>query len=239
MTVETTPRTGGRARLDRLAFLPDLFLGLTYLVAWLLPGLVGASAAGWLVLGIELEVMALMGAWLFAISLMAMLDRDSKFLHRLVGAGFILMMIGFVGFQVIRYSFVWPAVALAVLFGNRLLGFISGGFASSDTRGWAAIEAIFALALYVFAVGPTFYLPVPAFGGELGPLPPEHARWCAKPAEFVADFFETPVKGDWCVEPHRALAGGALYFLASAVRDSWVARLRARPPHSYIHTAKP
>jgi hypothetical protein len=216
-------------KLDRLAFIPDLALGLVYLAAWVLPGLVSAGAAGWLVLGIELEALALFGAYLIAMALIAIFDRTAKILHRVIGVGIILGLVGFAAFQVWRYQFWWPAVGLAVLLGNRLLGFFAGGTRNDDARMWMLMDAIFGLGLYMVAVGPTFYFPVPAFGADLGPLPPEHARWCAVPADFVADFFDKPVTGDWCAEPHRALAGGALYFLASALRDSWRARLRARP----------
>jgi hypothetical protein len=72
-------------KLERLAFIPDLALGLVYLVA-------GAAAAGWLVLGIELEALALPGAWLIALA----------------------------AFQVLRHHFWWPAIGLAALLGNRL-----------------------------------------------------------------------------------------------------------------------
>jgi hypothetical protein len=168
-----------------------------------------------------------MGAYLLAMALVALLDRTARLLHRLIGLGVIVGLIGFAVFQVRRHEFWFPAIALAALLANRLGGLFSAGLGNEDARMWMLMDGIFGLALYVIAIGPTFYLPVPAFGAGHGALPAEHARWCAMPADFVADFFETPVKGDWCAEPHRALAGGALYFLASALRDAWRGRLRA------------
>jgi hypothetical protein len=103
---------------------------------------------------------------------------------------------------------------------------VTGGLATEDARMRLLVDALMGLLLYVFATAPTFYLPVPPFGGDLGPLPLEHARWCAVPGDFVADFFEEPVTGDWCAQPHRARAAGALYFLGSALIDARRARRR-------------
>jgi hypothetical protein len=213
-------------KLERLAFIPDLAIGLVYLSGWVVPGLVGAGAAGWLVLGIELEVLALLGAFLVAMALVLMLDPTAKLRDRALGGAIIVVLVALAAFQVTRHQFWWPAIALAVLLGNRLLGLVTGGLATEDARMRLLVDALMGLLLYVFATAPTFYLPVPALGGELGPLPPEHAHWCAVPGDFVADFFEKPATGDWCAEPHRALAGGALYFLASALLDARRTRRR-------------
>jgi hypothetical protein len=132
----------------------------------------------------------------------------------------IVVPVAFAGIQVVRHAFWWPAIALAGLIANRVAGLVSGRLATDDARVALMADALIGLLLYLFAVGPTFYLPVPAFGAELGPLPPEHARWCAFPGQFVSDFFEREPAGDWCAEPHRAMAGGALYFLVSACRDA-------------------
>jgi hypothetical protein len=215
-------------KAGRFAFVPDVALGLGYLTAWVLPGLVGAAAVGWLVLGIELEALALLGAYLIAMALVVMLDPTAKPLHRVTGAGIIVALIGFAAVQVIRHQFWWPAVALAALLSNRVAGVVTAGLANEDARMQMLVDALMALGLYVFTIGPTFYLPVPGWSATVGPLPPEHARWCAVPGDFVADFFDQPVSGDWCAQPHRALAGGALYFLASGLRDSWRARRRSR-----------
>jgi len=215
-------------KLERLAFIPDLAIGLVYLAGWVVPGLVGVGAAGWLVLGIELEVLALFGAFLVAMALVLVLDPTARLRDRALGAAIVVILVVLAAFQVTRHQFWWPAIALAVLLGNRLVGLATGGLATEDARIRLLADALMGLLLYVFATAPTFYLPVPALGGELGPLPQEHARWCAVPGDFVADFFEKPETGDWCAEPHRALAGGALYFLGSALLDARRARRRRR-----------
>jgi len=213
-------------KLERLAFIPDLAIGLVYLAGWVVPGLVGVGAAGWLVLGIELEVLALFGAFLVAMALVLVLDPTARLRDRAMGVAIVVILVLLATFQVTRHQFWWPAIALAVLLGNRLVGLVTGGLATEDTRMRLVVDALMGLLLYVVATAPTFFFPVPALGGDLGPLPPEHARWCAVPGDFVADFFEEPVTGDWCAEPHRAMAAGALYFLGSALIDARRARRR-------------
>jgi hypothetical protein len=139
----------GAVKLERWAFLPDLALGFVYLVAWVVPAMVGSGAAGWLVLGVELEAVALLGAFLIAMGLVAALDPVAKLKNRLAGAALIVVPVAFAGIQVVRHAFWWPAIALAGLIANRVAGLVSGRLA--------------------------------AFGAELGPLPPEHAGWCAFP----------------------------------------------------------
>lgn len=175
-------------KLERWAFLPDLALGFVYLVAWVVPAMVGSGTAGWLVLGVELEAVALLGAFLIAMGLVAALDPVAKLKNRLAGAALIVVPVAFAGIQVVRHAFWWPAIALAGLIANRVAGLV--------------------------------IRPLGGLRRGARPLPPEHARWCAFPGQFVSDFFEREPAGDWCAEPHRALAGGALYFLVSAYRDA-------------------
>jgi hypothetical protein len=213
--------------VKRFTYLPDLGLGLVYLLAWAAPQLVGQARVSWLILGIELELLALLGAYLISIAHLAIMDPKAEWKVRLAGLVIGVLLVGFVVVQVQRYHFWWPAAALAALVGNRLAGVLSGALTSEDARLALFADALWGVGVYVLAVGPTFYFPVPTPGTALGPLSPEHARWCALPADWVADFFDQPVAATWCAEPHRALAGGALYFLVSAFRGERRARKAA------------
>jgi hypothetical protein len=213
--------------VKRFTYLPDLLLGAIYLVAWAAPHLVGEARVSWLILGIELELVALLGAYLVSIAHIAILDRTAEMKTRLAGVAIVVVLVGFAIVQIQRYEFWWPAAALAVLLANRLAGVLTGALQTEDARMALFVGALWSIGLYVVAVGPTFYFPVPAPGAALGPLPPEHARWCALPADLVSDFFDHPVEGSWCAEPRRALAGGALYFLISALRGAHRARKAA------------
>lgn len=210
--------------MKRLAYLPDLGLGLVYLVAWAAPQVVGQAGVSWLILGIELELLALLGAYIISIAHLAMMDRREDWKVRILGPAIIAILVVFVVLQIRRYQFWWPAVALTALIGNRLAGVISGTLASEDARLALFGDALMGIGIYVLAVGPTFYFPVPTPGTAIGALSPEHARWCALPADWVADVFDQPVAATWCAGPHRALAGGALYFLVSAFRGERRAR---------------
>jgi hypothetical protein len=213
--------------MKRFAYLPDLGLGLVYLVAWAAPRVVGQAGVSWLILGVELELIALLGAYVISIAHLAIMDRRKEWKVRILGPAIIMVLVVFAALQIQRYQFWWPAVALTALIANRLAGVLSGTLASEEARLALFADALMGIGIYVLAVGPTFYFPVPTPGVELGPLSPEHARWCALPADWVADFFERPVVATWCAEPHRALAGGALYFLVSAFRGARQARKAA------------
>lgn len=214
--------------MKRFTYLPDLLLGAIYLVAWAAPQLVGQTRVSWLILGIELELVALLGAYLVSIAQLAIMDRTAETKARFAGVAIVVVLVAFVIVQIQRYQFWWPAAALAALIANRVAGVFTGALKTEDARLALFADALWSIGLYVIAVGPTFYLPVPTPGAALGPLPPEHARWCALPADLVSDFFDHPVEGSWCAEPHRALAGGALYFLISALRGARRARQAAR-----------
>jgi len=216
--------------MKRLAYLPDFGLGLVYLVAWAAPHVVGQTLVSWLILGIELELVALLGAYIISIAHLAAMDRRKDWKLRVLGPAILATLVVFVVLQIQRYQFWWPAVALAGLIGNRLAGALSGALASEDARLALFADALMGIGIYVLAVGPTFYFPVPTPGVDLGPLSPEHARWCALPADWVADFFDQPVAATWCSEPHRALAGGALYFLVSAFRGARRSQSAVRAP---------
>ncbi len=205
-------------RRPALAALPDLGLGAAYLVAWLLPGFVGVTAVSWLTLVIVLEAPALLAAYLIAMVILALTDRDASLGVRAAAVGLILLLVAVAAAEVLRYRFWWPVVVLAGLLVNRLGGLLSDRLSGDDAKRETLLDALWTLALYAVAIAPTFYFAVPTFGAGAPALPPEHARWCAMPADLVYEFFEAELAGNWCDEPHRALAGGALYFFASAFR---------------------
>jgi hypothetical protein len=161
-----------------------------------------------------------------SLALLALLGRDGGWRARVLGAALILAMVGFVTVQVVRHAFWWPAVALAGLLANRLAGLLSRQLASEDARLALFNDALWGVGIYLFAIAPTFYFPVPSLSAAAA-LPPEHLRWCGLPADLVESFFKEPLTGSWCTEPYRALAGGALYFLVNAFRGA----RRARATH--------
>jgi hypothetical protein len=201
-----------------LAAVPDLVTGAAYLLAWAAPAILGAGVVSWLIVVIELEAVALLGAHAVALSLIIMMSAKASMRDRLFGGLILAGMIGFAATEAWRHHYWWPATALGLLLANRLASLFTGRLATEEVRMQLMYDGLMALGVYVLAIGITFYVAIPSPGGPLGALPPEHARWCAVPADLVRRFFESRPSGSWCAEPVRALAGGGLYFFASAVR---------------------
>ena len=210
--------------LPNLGVVPDLALSVACLAVWVAPGFASATVSTWLIMVVVLEAAALAGAFLVTIALFAAFDGTAQPNVRLAGVVITAGFVAFVVIEVVRYDFWWPALALGGLIANRVVGLLTGGLASEDAKMNVLRDTIWSLVLYLFAVAPTFYIAVPMLGAAAAPLSAEHARWCVLPGDLVADFFDQQLAGDWCAEPHRALAGGALYFLAAAFRDMRRAR---------------
>ncbi len=202
-----------------LGVVPDFVLCMACLAAWAVPGFANAAISNWVIMAVVLEAAAVAGAFLATIALFAAFDGSAEPNVRLAGAVITAGLLLFVVIEVVRFDFWWPALALGGLIANRITGLVTGAVASEDANLNVLRDTTWSLVLYVFAIAPSFYVDVPNPGAVAAPLPAEHARWCALPGDLVADFFDHEVTGDWCAEPHRALAGGALYFLASALRD--------------------
>jgi hypothetical protein len=98
--------------MKRFAYLPDVGLGLVYLVAWAAPQVVGQAGVSWLILGIELELVALIGAYVVSIAHLAIMDQTRDWKLRILGPAIIVILLVFVVLQIQRYQFWWPAVAL-------------------------------------------------------------------------------------------------------------------------------
>lgn len=205
--------------IQNLGVLPDLAFSMACLVVWIAPGFASAPVSAWLIMVVVLEAAALAGAFLTTIALFAAFDGSAEPNVRLAGVVITAGFVVFIVIEVLRYDFWWPALALGGLIANRVVGLLTGGLGSEDAKMNVLRDTIWSLVLYLFAIAPTFYIAVPMHGAAGVPLPAEHARWCALPGDLVVDFFEHQPAGDWCAEPHRALAGGALYFLAAAFRD--------------------
>ena len=199
------PHTGVRWRgsmAARLATaLPDLGLGVGFLITWVAPLTFGQKAVSYFLLVMLLEFLIVhsagfMGSVVFNKPLVPRIK-----VRTLAGLGvfYALFAVGFaVGFKAW-----WPLWTIALLTLNRMLIVLTGDIPVGRERilirkGWA-VATIFYL-LFAFT---TVFVPVPTFGIT----------------DAVIRLQEFTSSGLWIDEPQRVLAFGFLYFIGTGTSE--------------------
>lgn len=199
----------GRLTASVIAAIPDLGIGMTFLITWIDPLALGGGMVRHLLLVMMIEFIVIHSA-----AFMGSVAIAQKGAWRTIGAivGFGLFYSVFAGAFSLAFRTWWPLVAFWGLTLNRLLRVILGGAFSENekelmTKEWATTGA-----LYVILVFVTLFPPLPRFG--------------ITPAVVAAQ--ELPGSGAWIDDPHRVIAFGFLYFTILAVISlstvKWVPR---------------
>lgn len=192
--------------------LPDLAIAVVFLITWIAPRTFGDRMVGFLMLVMLLEFIIVhasgfMGSVMFHDPLSARMK-----VKALLGFGafYGIFALGFsLGFQAW-----WPLWTILLMTLNRMMIVLLGTIPDEQERayilgGWA----VSALCYIVFAML-TVFLPLPRFG--------------ITPAEVVAQ--DLPGSGLWVEQPHRVIAFGFLYFLATGISELY--------SHTWLKTAQ-
>jgi hypothetical protein len=180
--------------------LPDLVLGLVFLLAWLTPDRFDEGMLGFLVMTMLLEFIIVHSSAIMG-SVVVSEQPGREKATRLLGLGALYSL--FAGGFSLSFKSWWPLATFWGLTLNRLLSVLLGQAPTGEARafvqrGWAA-GAVFYL-LFAFV---TVFLPIPRLG-----ITPEVVRAAGLPGG-----------GLWVDEPWRVAAFGFLYFTAVGVSE--------------------
>jgi hypothetical protein len=182
------------------AALPDLLLGLVFLVVWIDPARLGAAPVGPLMLTMLLEFIVVHSSGFMGTVMVGDLPRERKVASLLgLGAFYTLFVAGFA----LTFKTWWPLASFWGLTVNRLLSVLLGQAPAGDERAFAQRS---------WGVGALFYLGF-TFVTILLPLP----RLGMTPAAVSAQ--DLPGSGLWVSQPWRVLAFGFLYFTATGLSE--------------------
>jgi hypothetical protein len=181
--------------------LPDLTIAAVFLITWIAPRTFGERMVGFLMLVMLLEFIIIhssgfMGSVMFHDPLSARMK-----IKALLGFGVFygIFALGFsLGFQAW-----WPLWTILLMTLNRMMIVLLGNIPDQQERayilgGWA-VSAI----CYILLAMLTVFLPLPRFG--------------ITQAEVVLQ--NLPGSGLWVEQPHRVIAFGFLYFLATGISE--------------------
>lgn len=182
------------------AALPDLMLGLVFLVVWIDPARLGAAPVGPLMLAMLLEFIVVHSSGFMGTVMVGDLPRERKLVSLFGLGGFYTL---FVAAFAVAFKTWWPLASFWGLMVNRLLSVLLGQPPVGEERAFAQRS---------WAVGALFYL-VFAFVTIVLPLP----RLGMTPAAVGAQ--DLPGSGLWVSQPWRVLAFGFLYFTATGLSE--------------------
>ena len=183
-----------------LAAAPDFALAALYLITWISPGALQEKMVSTLMFTMVLEFIIMHSSAFMGNVMIADRSREQKAVA-LVGWGAFYTL--FVGGFAITFKTWWPLVNFWGLTVNRLLSVLLGQAPSGDEKGflqrsWAASGIFYLVFCFV-----TLLLPLPRLGIT----------------REVARSLDLPGSGVWVDQPHRVIAFGFLYFLATAISE--------------------
>ncbi len=190
------------ALLTRIAAaVPDFALAAGFLITWIAPATFGQRAVAYLMLVMLLEfIIVHASGFMGSVILNEPLSRRTRF-KALLGLG------AFYGLFAAAFSAAfrawWPLWTIFLLTLNRLLAVLTGELPEGRERAYVRRSWAVAALLYLVFVLVTTLLPVPRFG-----ITAEVVR-----AQGL------PGSGLWIDAPHRVLAFGFLYFLATGLSE--------------------
>ena len=196
-----------------LTALPDFGIAAVFFITWLAPRTLGDRTVAYLMLVMLLEfIIVHSSGFMGSVMLNKPLSARMK-IKALLGFGvfYALFAIGFsLGFQAW-----WPLWTIIVMTLNRMMIVLLGQMPDDQERayiqrGWA-VSAL----CYIVLVTVTIFLPLPRLG--------------ITRAEVVVQ--DLPGSGLWVNEPHRVIAFGFLYFLATGLSELY--------SHAWLKTVPP
>jgi hypothetical protein len=189
---------------------PDLALGLTFLLTWIAPQLLGAGKATYAAQLMMLEFVVVHSAVIVG-------HMGTRSTSRLVNGAWILglsALYSSIAIVIGRASNdLWPLWSFWGLTANRLMTLVgSSGF---DERRAARLGTrwVLSVGLYLFWMFLTTFAPIPELGIDAS-MVPDNPR----------------VSGLWVEQPQRVLAGGVGYFFSQAYFDLKPPRWLTNPP---------
>jgi hypothetical protein len=194
---------------DVLAALPDLALGVTFLVTWVAPTAFGERMVARLVLLMLLEFLIVHSSAIMGVQLVAPTPTRRKLTATLGLAAFYTLFVGSFSLMFRRW---WPLFVFWGLTLNRLLGALLGGAPTGAEKRYVKMWWGLSAACYVGFAMATAFLPWLRLGIT---------------REVVAAQ-ELPGSGLWIERPHRAIAFGFLYFTTMGILQLFGTRLTAR-----------
>lgn len=209
----------GRGFGKRLAHgLPDLALGTMFAAAWLdLFGLGGRY-------GIDLMLLVEIEGWILIVTLLSVgaaygfaTETEWKDKAKSMTVLVLLCAVPPVYFA-LRWNSWWPVAAYGALLWNRVRLARAGREGARHLR--APLREV---VLYGAAAAASVWFKIPALGAaDVHFRIADYPGWCHAPQWLLPnDLLENRRVVSWCVEPHRALAAGSLYYAAIGLLTLW------------------
>jgi len=206
------PLTAPRAAL--MSAVPDLALGLVFLLTWVMPRALEPRLARSLLVVMVMEFIVIHSAAFMGLAVFAPGSRRSRALAIARFGGFYSLFAG--GFA-LAFGSIWPLLNYWGLTLNRLLSVLFGQAPDGEEqlfirKGWAATTLCYLGGAFL-----TTWFPLPRLG-----MTPD-----------VVSSLELPSSGLWISQPWRPLAFGFIYFTAVGISElyghRWI-RARDLPP---------
>jgi len=181
---------------------PDLALGLVYLVTWIAPAALSPGMFSTLTLIMLLEFIIIHSAGFMGTLMISPAPPRAKLMGMLgLGAMYTL----FVGAFSASFHTAWPLVSFWALMINRMSGVLLKQAPEGEERLFMQRSWAVTTMLYLFGAFLTMMPWLPRFGLTL---------------QFAAHIhMPSSVSGAWVSEPHRLVAFGFLYFTAVGVSE--------------------
>lgn len=209
----------GRGFGARLAHgLPDLALGGLFGAAWLDVFGLGSRYGVDLMLLVEIE------GWILIVTILTVgaaygfaTETEWKDKAKSMAVLVLLCAVPPVYFA-FRWNLWWPVAAYGALLWNRVRLARAGREGARHLR--APLREI---VLYGAATAASVWLSIPALGAsDIHFRIADYPGWCHAPQVLLPDeVLRDPRTVSWCVEPHRALAAGSLYYAAIGLLTLW------------------
>jgi hypothetical protein len=186
------------------AAVPDFAMAIVFLSVWLAPGALAPKLVSWCLLVMLLEFFVVHSAGFTGFVMTSRQAPHRKLLVMLLLGGFYTLMVG--AFSMTFQSW-WPLASFWGLMINRMLGgLLARG--SDDDRMFVMASWAASVFFYVVLAFVTVIAPIPAFG--------------ITPQIVAAQQFTGG--GLWIDEPHRVVAFGVFYFLATGLSELFMSR---------------
>ncbi len=181
-------------RPDLAAAIPDLTIGLVYLIAWVAPRLLRADLVAALIIALILEFLVIHSSAFLGAVIVGTGSRRSRAWAVFGISLFYLLMTS--GFSWAMHSWA-PLVGFCGLTANRLSGVMFGQAPAGRERDYIRRAWVVSLVCFIGFTFLTIKTPIPRLGLT---------------ADLVASLPRLHMKGAWVAEPWRAMAFGFLYF---------------------------
>lgn len=178
--------------------LPDIILGLTFLVTWIDPTALGDDMVPFLFQVMLLEFIIIHSSGFMGALMFSKIDRKKKFISFLLLGGFYML---FAGSFAWGFQSWWPVIAFGGLLFNRMLSILTGQSPDGNEQFFAMKMWGVSVAFYLLTVFFAILIPLPALG-------------------ISSDLLShLDISGEFVDEPHLMIAWGFLYFTLTGLYE--------------------